>query len=80
MKIHCEKVMRKILSYNCSQDSSHYLRREAFGNKTSIKKDVPAQRYRIKANRIALLLSEIGAVVVFKALFHTDPEREDSLK
>lgn len=53
---------------------------EAFGNKTSIKKDVPAQRYRIKANRIALLLSEIGAVVVFKALFHTDPEREDSLK
>lgn len=33
MKIHCEKVMRKILSHNCSQDSSHYLRREAFGNK-----------------------------------------------
>ena len=33
MKIHCEKVMRKILSYSCSQDSSHYLRREAFGNK-----------------------------------------------
>lgn len=33
MKIHCENVMRKILSYNCSQDSSHYLRHEAFGNK-----------------------------------------------
>jgi hypothetical protein len=32
VKAHCEKVMRKSLSWNCSQDPSH-LRHEAFGNR-----------------------------------------------
>lgn len=59
MKIHCEKVMRKILSYNCSQDSSYYLRREAFGNKkiVVIKKEAQHITLRSRKNNLAVIVT-----------------------
>lgn len=59
MKIHCEKVMRKSLSYNCSQDSSHYLRREAFGTKmiVVIKKEAQHITLRLRKNKLAVIVT-----------------------
>lgn len=59
MKIHCEKVMRTSLSYTCSQDSSHYLRREAFGNKKSvvIKKEAQHITLGLRKNNLAVIVT-----------------------
>lgn len=59
MKIHCEKVMRTSLSYNCSQDSSHYLRREAFGNKkiVVIKKEAQHITLGLRKNNLAVIVT-----------------------
>lgn len=59
MKIHCEKVMRTSLSYNCSQNSSHYLRREAFGNRkiVVIRKEARHITLGLRKNHLAVIVT-----------------------